>query len=480
MKLTDIGDAPAQANRSINPGAPGMTSRLSARVSSIWLSLLILASVISVPAPIRIALFGGLVSLRPFAIVLICVVIFQVLSSYRYGWQTWNPITVLLALVALEVLVRSSWPLIWSDPEPVFVDRTGFTGSPSWAGAIHSKGLVTSLLLLTYVAVAVVAATFASQRQLGEILVSRAATTLLWSITVFALLFLMVLALSIAANGLDPALWTVVIRGIDVSRSSSDQTLLGVGPDEGVIFAAGAVMAASRAALRSKERKALSLSAVVQLTAAVLTFSRGAWLTAFIGLLALLLIKSRTSRILIAPFIVTCGLVLLALITLVQSIQGNTIARLVLVGSSGTGDARLEQWWIMLNLLLQQPLVGYGAEGYRPYTSGFPAENFILEIAFSGGVIVVVFWVVGQIAIARRFLTSLKTLRSHSDDSVIPLALALASFTVGTMLNTSGWTPIYWLVMGLVVGSLQRVALPQPSLRSRQRTVMDADSPRRI
>jgi O-antigen ligase len=239
-------------------------------------------------------------------------------------------------------------------------------------------------------------------------------------------------------------------------------------------------MAASRAALRSKERKALSLSAVVQLTAAVLTFSRGAWLTAFIGLLALLLIKSRTSRILIAPFIVTCGLVLLALITLVQSIQGNTIARLVLVGSSGTGDARLEQWWIMLNLLLQQPLVGYGAEGYRPYTSGFPAENFILEIAFSGGVIVVVFWVVGQIAIARRFLTSLKTLRSHSDDSVIPLALALASFTVGTMLNTSGWTPIYWLVMGLVVGSLQRVALPQPSLRSRQRTVMDADSPRRI
>jgi O-antigen ligase len=418
------------------------------------------ASIASVPNQVRIALFDGLVSLRPFAAVLICVVIFQALTSYRYGWRPWSSLTVLLGTVAMILLLRSVWPLIWSEPEPVFVDKTYITGSPSWEGATHSKGLVTSLLLISYVALAVVVATLVRQTKLGERLAKRAANTLVWSITGFALLFLVFLARSVVVDGLNPALWSVVIRGIDVSRSGSDQSLLGIGPDEGVIFAAGAVLAGSLAAFNKGHRFALGFATLLQLAASLMSFSRGAWLAAFIGFLLLLLICSRTSRLLIAPYCVFCGGLFILLMLVIQSLQGDAIARLVLGISGGTTDARLQQWQVLSSFLLQQPLLGYGAEGYRPFTAGFPAESFLLEMAFSGGLVILMLWVASQVSIWGLFARRLGTLRREADGIVIPVAVSFASFTLGTMFNTSGWTPVYWVLMGLVIGLLQRSDRP--------------------
>jgi O-antigen ligase len=294
------------------------------------------------------------------------------------------------------------------------------------------------------------------QTTLGEHLAKRAANTLVWSTAGFALLFLVLLAQSVVADGLNPALWSVVIRGIDVSRSGSGLSLLGIGPDEGVIFAAGAVLAGSLAAFNKGHRFALGIATLLQLAAGLMSFSRGAWLTALIGFLLLLLIYSRTSRRLIAPYIALCGALLTSLMLAIQSLQGDAVARLVLGMGGGTTDARLQQWQVLSSFLLQQPLLGYGAEGYRPFTAGFPAESFLLEMAFSGGLIILVLWVASQVSIWGLFARRVGALRREADGIVIPVAVSFASFTVGTLFNTSGWTPIYWLLMGLVIGSLQR------------------------
>lgn len=453
--------APTPALIFRRPPADQVPSR-SERGPGAWLAILIVALIASNQTQVRLLLFDGLMSVRPDAVVLIGMILFLALSTHRYGWRPWNTATVLLGLVAAAVLLRSLWPVAFSDPEPLFVDRSAGVGAPSWMGATHSKGLVTSLLLVSYVALTIAVSAFVRQPRVGPGLANLAANVLVGSITAYALIFLALLIQSVATTGLNPTLWTVEIRGIDISRVS-DVSLFGIGPDQGVVFATGAILAGSRAAFRTRRRRALVASALILLTATLLSFSRGAWLVAFVGFLILLLLKSRFSRMIAGPYIVAFALVLAGLSGFAQTVQGDAVARLFLGTDSGTIGARLQQWGVMLAALMQQPLGGFGAEGYRPFTSGFPGENFPLEIAFSGGLLVLVAWTAGQLIIVRRSLGQVSALRRRADDTVIPFMLALFGYTVGTMTNESGWDPIYWLLMGVVVGAVYRVPGDQPS-----------------
>jgi len=425
------------------------------RSSTVWLVILVFSIVFGLPTQVRLSLLNGLISLRPFVPILLLILARQILQRGRQGWRFLNPVSIMLGVLCLIILLRSVWAVSMHEPEIYFHDLTDSTGAPSWAGSIHARGVVTALLLVTYVALAVATAAYASHRDFGARLTASALRALLFASTLYAAALLLLLAYSVAAKGWDPTAWPIVIRGIDVGHGRTDAALAGFGPDDGILFATGAVLAFASARSNGK-RRYLVLMAVVDLSACLATFSRGAVISLVVGCgcVVIAALGSYRSRVLALSMVSFGAATLLVLSAGPALALGPVLDQLT---GSGTGGARIQQWQSMLPALLQNPIFGYGAESYRPYTAGFPAENFVLDIAFSGGLLALVALVLSQATIALWVSRCLGRAHYLHDKSVSALGWGFLTYSIGTMLNTSAWSPVYWLLMGLTAGTVYRL-----------------------
>jgi hypothetical protein len=429
----------------------------------LWLMLLIGLIVVSLPTSVHFALPGGLINLRLWEPVLAAAVVAMVVS-YRAGhWQIADVVAYCLLITAGAILARSIVRL-FTEAEPHFRVLVDWTGSPAWEGATKPRGIVSSLLLVAYVIVAIVVAGLSRHPVFGARMVDRASTILMWSLAIYALVFIGLLGFSIALYGTDAGAWPIMVRGIDVGHFRTGAAIAQFGPLEGVTFAAGAVLAAARARSAANARILTLGAAAIQALAATLTFSRGAWLALLVGLAASLLlwtgVKLRTIVTALA-LVVVLGVLTIGLIVIVRSREGAISSRLLSVLGSTSG-ARLADWQHMLQSFVRAPLFGYGAEAYRPLTYGFPAENFWLEVAVSGGLLALVPLVFAHAKIVQLFGAARRLRADGADLWLMPIFLALIVYTTGTFSNQAAWSPVYWLILGLSLGSLRRV-LSKPS-----------------
>lgn len=424
----------------------------------LWFGLFVASVIVSLPTNVHLTLFSGLVNLRPWEPTML-VLLVVVLTSYRTArWQFNDIVAYCLLVTAGTILVRSTVRL-FTEAEPHFQVLVDWTGAPAWEGATKTKGIVSSLLLGAYVTLTVLVVGFARHRVFGPRLVHRAATILMWALAIYAAVFLALLTFSIAFYGTDAGTWPITVRGIDVGHFRSHSAVAFFGPVEGVTFAAGAVLAATRAHTLTKSRPLLLTSAAIQALAATLTFSRGAWLALLSGLVVSLILWTgvRPKSIAIAlAVVVSLGLVAIGLIVTIHSREPTIGSRLFSLLSSTSG-ARFADWGRMLLAFFRAPLFGYGAEAYRPLTYGFPAENFWLEVAVSGGLLALIPLVFAHAKTIQLFAAAHRSRAEGNEAWLQPLFLGFAVHMTGTFSNQVGWSPVYWLLLGLTLGSLRRV-----------------------
>jgi len=424
----------------------------------LWLMLLVASIVVSLPTNVHFTLPGGLINLRPWEPLLAASVV-AVLMSYRaVRWQFADVVAYCLLITAGAILARSIVRL-FTEAEPHFRVLVDWTGSPAWEGATKTKGLVSSLLLGAYVILAILVAGLARHPVFGSRMVDRASMILMWSLAVSAMVFLALLAYSIAFYGTDAGTWPIMVRGIAVGHFRTRAAVAQFGPLEGVTFAAGAVLAGARARASANGRLLTLGAAAIQALAATLTFSRGAWLALLVGLAVALVfwsgVKPKSIAIALAVVVVLSVLTTVLMAT-IHSREPAISSRLFSVLGSTSG-ARFADWQRMLQAFLRAPLFGYGAEAYRPLTFGFPAENFWLEVAVSGGLLALVPLVFAHAKIVQLFWAAHRSRAEGTEVWLMPIFLAFVVYVIGTFSNQSAWSPVYWLLLGLSLGNLRRV-----------------------
>lgn len=424
---------------------------------TLWVVLLVTSIVAGIPSGVRLVLSDGLVSLRPGAVVLAGLCLYLLLTWRTYRWGASDRALIWLGFLAAVIVARSIWPLITDEPETYFVSLPDFTGSPSWVGSVHAKGLVTASLLSTYVLLCAVSARLAAHRQIGPLLVSKAANALVASTTIFALIFLGAFAFSILRSGWDPTSWVVVIRGIDVGHLRASLPWMAVGPDEGVLFATCAACAGVRL-LNANRKRWLAIAAIILSAAAILSFSRTAWLAWLFGGLLFLWWRERTLErpkrtLLPLAFLSLMLCIAVVSIATIPNTDGPLARFTDLTG--GTAGFRLQQYATLIGALASSPIVGFGAEGYRPFTNGFPAENFWVEIAFSGGLLAITALTAAHVRLISSFRRWRHTAISMQAGWLPGLYCALWVQGFGMLFSTAGWLPTYWLLFGLTLGLLR-------------------------
>ena len=429
----------------------------------LWLMALVALIVVSLPTNVKVALPGGLINLRLWEPVLVASVV-AVIASYRAArWQFVDLVAYCLLIAAGAILARSAVRFL-TEAEPHFRVLTDWTGAPAWQGATKPKGLVTSMLLVAYVILAILVAGLSRHPVFGPTLLDGASKILMWSLAIYATTFVALLAFSLAVFGTDAPGWPIMVRGIDVGHFRTQAAIAQFGPLEGVTFAAGAILAGLRARASTNARLLTLGAAAIQALAATLTFSRGAWLALLVGLAASLFLLSGGKLKTIATVtavVVVLGLVTIGLITVVRSREAAIGSRLLSVLGSTSG-ARFADWQRMLQAFVRMPLFGYGAEAYRPLTYGFPAEDFWLEVAVSGGLLALVPLVFAHAKIGQLFWAAHRSRVDAADAWLMPIFLAFVAYAVGAFSNQSVWSPVYWLLLGLSLGSLQRVLSKWP------------------
>ena len=424
----------------------------------LWFGLFVVSIVASLPTNFHFTLFGGLVNIRPWELVILAVLVVVVTSYGEARWHFNDVVAWALLVTVGTILIRSMVRLL-TEAEPHFRILTDWTGAPAWEGATKTRGIVSSLLLGAYVLIAIVAAGLAKHRTLGVRIVDRASTILMWSVGIYALVFILLLIGSIALYGTDAANWPIIVRGIDVGHFRTRTAVAFYGPLDGMTFAAGAVLAGARARAVAKARPLTLAATAIQVLAATLTFSRGAWLALLVGLAASLLLWARVKPRLIAlalTAVTVLGVLAIGVMATIHSRDASISSRLFSLFGSTSG-ARVGDWARMFEAFLRAPAFGYGAEAYRPMTYGYPAENFWLEVAVSGGLLALVPMIFAHARILQLFWAAQRSAAGDTEVWLLPLFLAFVVYITGTFTNQVGWSPVYWLVLGLTLGSLRRV-----------------------
>lgn len=437
-----------------------MTSR-NGRVPGrldLWLVLLVVSIVVSLPSNAHFTLPGGLINLRPWEPIFAASVVGALVSYRRARWHFVDVVAYSLLITALAILARSLVRFAF-EAEPHFRVLVDWTGAPAWEGATRTKGVVSSLLLGAYVTLAILVLGLSRHRVFGSRMVDRGSTILMWSLAAYATVFIVLLAFSIVFYGTDAGNWPITVRGIDVGHFRTRAAVAFFGPFEGLTFATGAILAFARAGASASARPLILGAAAIQTLAATLTFSRGAWLAILVGLAAWLLlwtgVKPRSIAMALAV-VVILGAVTVGLIATLHSRESTISSRLLSVFGSTSG-ARVADWARMLAAFLRAPVFGYGAEAYRPLTYGFPAENFWLEVAVSGGLLALIPLVFAHARIVQLFEAARRARRLAAEPWLMPLSLAFLVHLTGTFTNQVGWSPVYWLLLGLTLGGLRRV-----------------------
>ncbi len=411
-----------------------------------------LSVVASLPTQANLTLPRGL-HLRLWEPVLGLTALYCAVTFRRYRWALGSPSLLLIPLSALVLLVRSLWQLhLGSAYVPPLVDVPGDFVWPG--GQTAPQGVSEAILLVGYSLLALVAGLMVGRRVTATVAIPQAVRVLVLGLAVFAALFVGTVAVSFIRFGFTTAHWLVLVRGISLVHDPTYPLLLQIGPLEGVSFATGSVVASSWAVVESRLRALMAVSAGILAVAALISLARGGWLVLVVGwILTLLLLNVVRRRVLLTGLI---GLVLVALVVVVGIVVSGhasspILERLVSVFSS-TGGARLQQYGAMLNGTLANPIFGNGVDAYRSITHGLPAEDWWLEVAFSGGLLATIPLLIAHIEDARLFLRLPKAVRTNEYTWATPIFLGFVGVIVGALTNTSGLSPLYWIVLGITLG----------------------------
>lgn len=417
--------------------------------------MLAIAIGISLPTQVHITVLGGLANLKPWMIAIGIIAVYLLYTARAQSLYWKDPIALLLVLTAGAILVRSLWRYKWGGPEISFRALTDWTGVPSWSGLTKTRGVITASLLLAYVVIVLVIRTL-SERNKGRLVIRYAIDGLVATITVYAVLFLTVLVYSVLVYRGDAAAWPVEVRGIQLGPAFISHAVLLIGPLSGIEFGTAAVLAAGRATYAVGVMRSLFVGAAAILTiGSVLVFSRAAWIATVVGAIVLLVASATRLRLskkatLVASLTV-CGLIVAigtSAFIFALDVHGNTLSRLLSSGS--TIGARFDQYRQMLAAFAASPVFGNGAEAYRPLTSGLPAEDFIIEIAYSGGLLAVIPFIAAHVWLLVLYFRAKDVAREP-----IWLLAALTVQLTGVLFTSGGWDPTYWLTFGLALAAIR-------------------------
>ncbi|MEW6183229.1 MAG: O-antigen ligase family protein [Bacillota bacterium] len=221
----------------------------------------------------------------------------------------------------------------------------------------------------------------------------------------------------------------------------------------------------SAAAIRP--RAAYALATVLMAICLFLTFSRGAWFAAFVGLIIFSLMRS--PRLLLAVAVISIG---------APIVSPGVAGRILYLFSSGYAassqrDGRISRWQAAFEKVHQHPFVGEGfgrfggAVATRAIPGNFYVDNFYLKTAAESGLIglatlafiVVSVWRAGYRAFSALSRPVEKTLAAAL---LSGLSAVLMHNLVENIFETPLMSTLFWLFIGLLLCLPRIEAGPPP------------------
>lgn len=264
------------------------------------------------------------------------------------------------------------------------------------------------------------------------------------------------------AAGIDPIVWS---ENVDVSRTRST---LGNAAFLGAYLAMIVPVSARIALMGSQDvrwRTVHTLAAMSGVAALLTTQTRGAWLGAIVGGMAMLALESERVMARPARTAAFAGTALLALVLLATVSPLGPRIRSIADPATGTGRGRTLQWGRTVELVADRPVLGWGPE---TYASTFPkyidarfektvrrdvvpdrAHNVFLDLAAASGLLGVAAWIallglVGVILVRKL----------HRDALTVGLAGGCAAYLVQLQFSfpLADLDTVFWLFAGMAVG----------------------------
>ena len=440
-----------------------------------WISVLVVSSFLSLPTFLKVSLGNGLINVRIGMIGLVLALLW-VLTRWTGRPQKWYARHGGgLILMGLGFLLSSTLRYMGVGYRGTEMslggDITQFQGHLPYLGNLALKGVSSSVLLISYVVTYLVLQNLIAhdRRRL-----SIALQSFIGASAFYCFVLVLAIGISVLRFGSDIARWIIGIRGLEYWRYVSLlEPRLTLGPAEGTLFAVGSVMALACAispTLKAQTKVTYFALGVILLVGTVLSLSRGAWITLLLGWSALLVIGVY-KRILrmqhIVAMIATIGFMFL-IGGLISSLVPGLVSSLGLASriqrsldiSTGTGLARIESARRQFEAFLGRPILGNGAETYKLLTEGLPAENLLVEILYSAGLLGFVPFVISIAGVLLHALRAIRRLTLSRDYQlnpwIIPTFLGSISFIVGVQTNSSGWFPQFWILLALLAAALSQ------------------------
>ncbi|MDI6716172.1 MAG: O-antigen ligase family protein, partial [Actinomycetota bacterium] len=228
---------------------------------------------------------------------------------------------------------------------------------------------------------------------------------------------------------------------------------------------------------RRLDRIIYALSAIVVVIALVLTYTRGSWLAAIVAVAIVISYSTlKQSKYRVRLLVLVACIFFAVLLAVVLSGSLNLLSERVesALELKGSAAQRLGIWNSTLNLTKERPLLGWGIETFEdihpkaetrslvrleggPIRADRP-HNQILYLSYSMGFIglLTYLWV-----IITAFLFGLKALKNlDGNDSLMLIGImsALVSCIVSEqfLFSLAAVTPIFWLMVGLLVSNASR------------------------
>lgn len=412
---------------------------------------------------LRIPAAGGLFNLRPSFVVFVAV-----FPTLAYRWVVRRETSQKTPLLQVLLLL-----------DGIFFFSTLINPDAPY----HLRGLISCLLLLFNIALylSVVRFTAGSASALNHVY-----SLLIGVASAYALLA--VVSLVLFELGFGPA--RQLVQLIDIG----DLTMNGgntptprswlLEPNMGSYLAAIGVMALIRSGFSTgRARVWLGLASATIFVGVLLSYSRGAWLAAAVGLATAGLIVLMTRRgVSLSPaklgavgaifVLAIAGSVIAA--PSVKTVLVARVANLLNI-ESGTGSQRLAFWVQITEDALRKPVLGHGSDAYRVLLPPPPAscqscgpyvaENITVEIFHTSGFVGLAAFLGLQVLLVRLVIRGLRRSGAGSGRQrglAIAAAAAYVTIIVAAQANPSFWGNMHWALLAVAVASALEAAAPSP------------------
>lgn len=279
--------------------------------------------------------------------------------------------------------------------------------------------------------------------------------------------------------GLDPLTWSLKFEARKAFSTFGNPDLLA----GYLVLVMPMALAEFLAAVDTRVKGIRFLGFLVIAGALVLTFTRGAWIGAFVGLVLLMVLARHKLRANIAGLGALAGalVVVLGAIGLVGSRAGEGLDLLERVGSmaritEGSAGTRLEIWKSGLAMIRERPFFGFGADTfglmseryetlrYVKITGGVEiadnAHNYLIQIGAGTGLIALGFLVAFFAYWLAVSLPSREVEDQHVSYVLIRAGVysGAAAYLVYLLFGVSviGSSSVFWLALGAITGTSSR------------------------